>query len=160
MNIIKELKYLKGNKKGLLFIILFRISHFFATSNIIVKVIGLPYRIFYIFFVQWLLCIDVPDRVKAGFGFNIWHGQALIIHPDCKFGDYVVLRHSTTIGQKNDDELPPVIGNNVNIGAHCIIIGNITIGNNCTIGAGTFVNKSIPDNSVAYGNPMIIKQHV
>ena len=160
MNIMKELKHLRGNKKGLLFIILFRISHFFATSNIIVKIMGLPYRIFYIFFVQWVLGIDVPDRITAGFGFNVWHGQALVIHPDCKFGKYVVLRHCTTIGQKNNNEPPPVIGDNVNVGAHCIIIGNITIGNNCTIGAGTFVNKSIPDNSVAYGNPMTVKQRV
>jgi putative colanic acid biosynthesis acetyltransferase WcaB len=157
MSIIKELKYLRGNKKGLMFIFFFRISHFFATSNIILKIIGLPFRIFYLFFVQWLLGIDVPDKTTIGFGFDVWHGQGLVIHPKCIIGNYVRIRHNTTIGQKNDDELPPVIGNNVNIGAHSIIIGNIKVGDNCTIGAGTFVNKNVPDNSTVYGNPMILK---
>lgn len=160
MSFIKELKHLRGNKKGLLFITLFRISHFFATSNIIIKIIGLPYRIFYILFVQWILGIDIPDRTSIGFGFDVWHGQGLIIHPDCKIGNYVKIRHNTTIGQKNYNELPPVIGNDVDIGAQCIIIGNITIGDNSVIGAGTLVNKSVPNNSMVYGNPMIVKQRL
>jgi putative colanic acid biosynthesis acetyltransferase WcaB len=160
MNFIRELKHIRGNKKGLIFITLFRISHFFATSNIIVKIIGFPFRVFYMVFVQWILGIDIPDKTSIGFGFDVWHGQGLIIHPQSVIGNCVKIRHNTTIGQKNDDELPPVIGDNVNIGAHCIIIGNISIGNNCIIGAGTFVNKNIPDNSTVYGNPLKIKQRV
>ncbi|MDN5284316.1 MAG: serine acetyltransferase [Mucilaginibacter sp.] len=160
MNFIDEVKYLRNNKKGLIFIFLFRFSHFIAKSNIIIKIIGFPYRVFYMVFVQWILGIDIPDSTTIGYGFSVWHGQALIIHPDCKIGQNVEVRHSTTIGQKNPDELPPVIGNNVSIGAHCVIIGNITVGNNCIIGAVTFVNKSVPDNSIVYGNPMIVNPRV
>lgn len=45
------------------------------------------------------------------------------------------------------------IGDNVNIGINVIIMPGVTIGNNCVIGAGAVVTKSIPDNSVAAGIP-------
>ena len=45
------------------------------------------------------------------------------------------------------------IGNDVFIGAGSIILPNVTIGNNVIIGAGSVVTHSIPDNSVAVGNP-------
>lgn len=45
------------------------------------------------------------------------------------------------------------IGDNVHIGWNTIIMPNVSIGNNCVIGAGAVVTKSIPDNSVAVGVP-------
>lgn len=42
------------------------------------------------------------------------------------------------------------------LGANVVVFGDIRIGNNVTIGAGAVVNKDIPDNSVAYGNPLKI----
>ena len=38
-------------------------------------------------------------------------------------------------------------------GGGTILLYNIKIGCNCVIGAGSVVTKSIPDNSVAVGNP-------
>ena len=48
---------------------------------------------------------------------------------------------------------PIKIGNNVFIGAGCIILPGVVIGNNVVIGAGSVVTKSIPDNMVVAGNP-------
>ncbi len=45
------------------------------------------------------------------------------------------------------------IGDNVFIGGGAIVLPNVRIGNNVIIGAGSVVCKSIPDNSVAVGNP-------
>lgn len=45
------------------------------------------------------------------------------------------------------------IGNNVFIGAGSIVLPGIKIGDNVVIGAGSVVSRSIPDNSVAVGNP-------
>lgn len=45
------------------------------------------------------------------------------------------------------------IGNDVFIGANSIVLPNVTIGNKVIIGAGSVVTHSIPDNSVAVGNP-------
>lgn len=45
------------------------------------------------------------------------------------------------------------IGNNVYIAANVIVLKGVTIGDNCIIGAGSVVNRDIPSNSVAVGNP-------
>lgn len=46
------------------------------------------------------------------------------------------------------------VGNNVHIGQGAYIMPGVTIGNNVIIGAGSIVTKSIPDNSIAGGNPI------
>lgn len=46
-----------------------------------------------------------------------------------------------------------VIGDDVFIGAHAIVLPNVRIGNQVIIGAGSVVTKDIPDNSVAVGSP-------
>lgn len=45
------------------------------------------------------------------------------------------------------------IGSNVFIGAGTIVLPGVNIGDNVIIGAGSVVAKSIPENSVAVGNP-------
>jgi len=51
------------------------------------------------------------------------------------------------------------IGNNVFIGAGVIILPGVKIGDNSVIGAGSIVNKNIPANVLAYGQPIsIIKE--
>ena len=45
------------------------------------------------------------------------------------------------------------IGDNVFIGAGTIVLPGVSIGDNVVIGAGSVVSKSIPENSVAVGNP-------
>jgi serine acetyltransferase len=158
MKIIKELLSLRGNTKGLIFIFLFRVSSFF-TSNSIFKVIGLPFRLFYKLFVQWILGIDIPDVTKIGFGFNLFHGQGVVINEATIIGSHVKIRQNTTIGNSKDGGGSPVIGNNVDIGASSVIIGSIKIGDNCKVGAGSIVVKSFPASVVIAGNPAkIIKR--
>jgi len=45
------------------------------------------------------------------------------------------------------------ISNNVWIGANCVLLDGITIGEGAVIGAGSVVTKSIPSYCVAVGNP-------
>ncbi len=49
--------------------------------------------------------------------------------------------------------VPVNIGDNVFIGNNVIILKGVTIGNGAVIGAGAVVTKSIPENSIAAGNP-------
>jgi acetyltransferase-like isoleucine patch superfamily enzyme len=48
---------------------------------------------------------------------------------------------------------PICIGNNVWIGANVTILAGVTIGDGAVIGAGSVVNKDIPSNVIAVGNP-------
>lgn len=47
----------------------------------------------------------------------------------------------------------PIIGDNVWLGSHSVVIGKVKIGDNVTIGAGAVVTKDIPSNSTAVGVP-------
>jgi acetyltransferase-like isoleucine patch superfamily enzyme len=48
---------------------------------------------------------------------------------------------------------PVKIGDYSWIGARAVILPGVTIGRNCIVGAGGIVTKSLPDNSIAVGNP-------
>ena len=70
-------------------------------------------------------------------------------------GKNVTICHQATIGQGKDGA--PKIGDDVQIGAGAIIIGNVVIGNRVKIGAGCVVTDSIPDGAtVVMEKPRII----
>ena len=46
-----------------------------------------------------------------------------------------------------------IIGNNVFIGTHAVILPGVNIGNNVVIGAGAVVSRNVPDNCICAGNP-------
>lgn len=48
---------------------------------------------------------------------------------------------------------PVIIGENVWIGTHVVVLPGVTIGSGSVIGAGSVVTKNIPENAVAVGNP-------
>ena len=53
-----------------------------------------------------------------------------------------------------------IIKQNSWIGKNTVIIGSVTIGKHCVIGANSFVNKDIPDYCVAVGNPCrVVKKY-
>lgn len=142
----------KGNSKGLVFIICFRIAHFF-TKNKVLYIIGCPIWILYRFIFNWLLGIDIHERTKIGKHFVIWHGMGLVVNPGTIIGNNVTLRNNTTIGNSHHGGKSPVICDGVSIGPNCSVIGDITIGANSVIGAGSVVVKNVEPNVVVAGNP-------
>lgn len=55
---------------------------------------------------------------------------------------------------------PVIIGSNCWIGGGAIILPGVSIGDNCVIGAGSVVNRDIPPNSLAAGNPAKVKRQL
>ena len=45
------------------------------------------------------------------------------------------------------------IGNNTFIGARALILPGVNIGDDCIVGAGSVVTKSVPNGSIIAGNP-------
>ena len=147
------------NYKAIYIIVFYRIAYFFSIRKHIwlLAIIGFPIRLCYKLIVEWILGTEIPDSVKIGKGFKIHHSQCLVINPRVVIGNNVTLKHNTTIGASTDinDKFigAPVIGNNVIVHPHSIIIGDISIGNNVIIGAGSVVLKNVEPNSIVVGNP-------
>lgn len=81
-------------------------------------------------------------------------GNNTVFGPNVLIYDHNHLYDTQTGVNKREYNIGEVtIGNNCWIGAGAIILMNVHIGNNCVIGAGSIVTKDIPDNSVAVGNP-------
>lgn len=90
---------------------------------------------------------------KIAGGLVCFHPFSTVINAK-SIGENFEFRNGLTIGNKfNDNNLLPVIGNNVTVGANVCIIGDIIVGDNVIIGAGSVVVKSVPSNSIIAGNP-------
>ena len=80
-------------------------------------------------------------------------GENVFVAPNCSF---YTARHPLDYKTRNQGleyakEIK--VGNNVWIGGNVVVLPGVTIGDNVVIGAGSIVNKDIPSNSVAVGNP-------
>lgn len=117
-------------------------------------------------------CSFFVDRnAKLTIGNNVGLSQtAIICHKSITIGDNVMIGggtyiydtdfHSLDFKIRNTDadkinrvDKPIKINNNVFIGAHCIILKGVEIGENSIIGAGSIVTKTIPSNEIWAGNP-------
>lgn len=90
------------------------------------------------------LYIQTPSS-QIGGGLYIGHGWGTVINAK-KIGQNCRVNQNVTIGSRNLKT--PIIGDNVNITAHAVVVGGIKIGNNSQIGAGAIVVKDVPDNAV------------
>ncbi|WP_198289375.1 DapH/DapD/GlmU-related protein [Rhodococcus sp. AW25M09] len=102
---------------------------------------------------EFILGLEIRPKTRIGGGLTIFHGYGLVVHDHCIIGDNVTLRNGVTIGQANPGGGVPTIGDRVQIGANASIIGQISVGTNSVIGAGSVVVKNVPANCVAAGNP-------
>lgn len=95
----------------------------------------------------------ILDAAKVTFGEHVF------IAPNCSF---YTAGHPVKVTERNEGleyAHPITVGNNVWIGGNVIVLPGVTIGDNSIIGAGSVVNKSIPDNVIAVGNPCkVVKQ--
>lgn len=91
--------------------------------------------------------VTILDGAKVTFGDNVF------IAPDCVFS---TAGHPIDAEQRNQGleiALPITVGDNVWIGTHVSVLPGVRIGSNTVIGAGSVVNRDIPDGVVAAGNP-------
>lgn len=153
----------KGNIKGRIILVLFRIANFCAKRKIYYY-IGLPYLIFYRVLVEWFFSIEIPWNTKIGKNLSLFHGQAIVLTNQVIIGENCTIRHCTTIGNKQKAgglfTASPIIGNHVDIGSNVCIIGPVTIQNYVKIGSGAVVVKSAQAYSTLVGNPAVEKKKV
>lgn len=108
---------------------------------------------------------DYGYNLEVGDNFFANHNFVVLDTAKVKIGNNVFIATNvniTTAGHPIDTETrntgleyayPVTIGDNVWIGSNVCILPGVTIGSNVVIGAGSIVNRDIPDNVVAVGNP-------
>jgi serine O-acetyltransferase len=104
---------------------------------------------------RFLTGIEIHPGAKIGRRLFIDHGLGVVIGETAIVGDDVTLYQGVTLGGtgKEHGKRHPTIEDEVVIGGGAKVLGNITIGRNCRIGAGSVVLRSVPENSTVVGVP-------
>lgn len=115
----------------------------------------------------------IEQPFYCDYGYNITIGENFYSNVNCvmldsasiTFGDHVFVApncgfytagHPLDVASRNQGleyGYPITVGNNVWIGANVSVLPGVAIGDNCVIGAGSVVNRDIPADSLAVGNP-------
>lgn len=103
--------------------------------------------------------VEIPASTAIGAGLYMGHPYCITINHRAILGNNINIHKGATIGQENRGERQgsPTIGNEVWIGINATIVGKITVGNDVLIAPNSYVNCDIPDHSVVFGNPCVIK---
>lgn len=102
--------------------------------------------------------IDIHPAATIGEHFTIDHGTGVVIGATCIIGNNVKLYQGVTLGAKsfpldaNGNPIKgiprhPILEDNVIIYANATILGRITIGAGCVVGANVWVTKSMRPNT-------------
>jgi acetyltransferase-like isoleucine patch superfamily enzyme len=86
-------------------------------------------------------------------GVEIGAKTLIAMHTCIVSSNHTVPSQSIPIRSTPDTLLPVKIGSDVWIGAGCKILGGVTIGDGCVVGAGSVVTKDLPPYSISVGNP-------
>ncbi len=97
--------------------------------------------------------IEIHPGAKIGKGFFIDHGMGTVIGETTEIGDNVTLFQGVTLGGtgKERGKRHPTVEDDVLIGAHAQVLGNLTIGRGSVIGAGAVVLDPVPPNCTVVG---------
>ena len=106
-------------------------------------------------FSRWLTGIEIHPGAQIGRRFFIDHGMGVVIGETAIVGDDCLLYQGVTLGGtgKERGKRHPTLGNRVIIGSGAKVLGNIVVGDDVRIGAGSVVLKPVPDHSTVVGVP-------
>src|SRR5579862_4652972 len=104
---------------------------------------------------RFLTAIEIHPGAKIARRLFIDHGLGVVIGETAVIGNDVTLYQGVTLGGtgKEHGKRHPTIEDEVVIGSGAKVLGNITVGRNCRIGAGSVVLRSVPENSTVVGVP-------
>ena len=99
--------------------------------------------------------IEIHPGATIGEGFFVDHGMGVVIGETSVIGDNVTLYQGVTLGGTSQQHVKrhPTLGNNVVVGVGAQIIGDITIGDDAKVGAGSVVVNSVPPHATVVGVP-------
>src|ERR1051325_7173331 len=99
--------------------------------------------------------IEIHPGATIGRRFFIDHGMGVVIGETTEIGDDVLLYQGVTLGGTGGEKgkRHPTLGNRVVDGTRAKILGNIRLGDNVKVGAGSVVVHEVPDHATVVGVP-------
>jgi serine O-acetyltransferase len=101
------------------------------------------------------LGVDIHPAARMGSGIMFDHATGIVIGETAVVEDDVSMLHGVTLGGtgKSSGDRHPKIRKGVLLSAGCKIIGNIEVGINAKVGAGSVVLEDVPPNVTVAGVP-------
>ena len=98
---------------------------------------------------------DINPAARIGRGIFLDHATGFVVGETAVIEDDVSILHGVTLGGTGAKGIDrhPKIGNGVLIGAGASVLGNIRIGDEARVAAGSVVLKDVPDNCTVAGVP-------
>ncbi len=99
--------------------------------------------------------IEIHPGATLGHRVFIDHGMGIVIGETTIVGNDVLIYQGVTLGgtTMNHGKRHPTIGNNVILGAGAKVLGDIEIGENSRVGAGSVVIDNVPADCTVVGIP-------
>lgn len=99
--------------------------------------------------------IEIHPGAQIGKRLFIDHGMGVVIGETAIIGDDCLIYHQVTLGgmSAKDEKRHPTLGNNVMVGTGAKVLGNIHIGDNVKIGANCIVIKDVEAGKTIIGVP-------
>lgn len=105
--------------------------------------------------VRVLFNSDIHCRLPADV--HMPHPYGIVLHRQAVIGHRVTIMQQVMIGGRDlDQNIAPVIGDDVTIGAGARILGDVRVGNGATIGANAVVTRDIPPGATIVGADRIV----
>jgi len=126
-----------------------RVNHWFWGKNL---------KVFARFLSQvarFMTGIEIHPGARIGRRLFIDHGMGVVIGETAIVGDDVTIYQGVTLGGtgKEKGKRHPTLRNGVFVGNNANVLGNIIIGENSRVGAGSVVLHDVPPNSTVVGVP-------
>jgi serine O-acetyltransferase len=99
--------------------------------------------------------VEIHPGARIGRRVFIDHGMGVVVGETAVVGDEVTLYQGVTLGGtgKQSGKRHPTLLKGVFVGNNANILGNITIGENSRVGAGSVVLRDVPPDSTVVGVP-------
>ena len=101
--------------------------------------------------------VEIHPSAQIGGGLYLIHSTGIVVGPGVVIGRDCRLHPGVVLGEPGRGSTgtwgEPVVGDNVTIGTHAVILGKITLGDRCVVGANSVVLKDVPDDGVVAGVP-------
>ncbi len=108
--------------------------------------------------------IEIHPGAQIGRRFFIDHGMGVVIGETCIIGNDVTLYQGVTLGGtgKEKGKRHPTLEDHVLVATGAKVLGNITIGKNSKVGAGSVVLQNVPPDATVVGIPgrVVIKDGI